>query len=163
AQLTSTRAGPWRSRAKARAASPLLASETSQRTALPPISLATASAAAMFTSSTATFAPARARWRAVSAPRPEPAPVTMAACPRTSMILSPSATRFCRRPRAGRPSLADGTAAGEAVRRQRTFSVAARQFAGPVERIAPEKQHGERGYCLRGERAEVLPAGLRRG
>ena len=50
AQLTRMRAGPWAMRAVATAASPLAASETSQRTARPPIPPATSEAAASLTS-----------------------------------------------------------------------------------------------------------------
>src|SRR5579875_1708898 len=98
AQLTRTRAAPCLARAAATAASALLASDTSQWSARPPVSFATASAPGMFTSRTATLAPAFARYRAVSATSPEPPPVTIAACPPTSMILIPLLPNFSAAP-----------------------------------------------------------------
>ena len=61
------------------AASAEAASATSQITATPPISAATASARLALRSQTATLAPCAASRRAVAAPSPDAPPVTMAA------------------------------------------------------------------------------------
>ena len=63
--------------AAAIAASAEVASETSQTTATPPISEATASASLALRSQTATFAPCAASRRAVAAPNPDAPPVTI--------------------------------------------------------------------------------------
>ena len=81
AQFTQMRAGPCSAPARATASSTPAASETSQASPRPPVSLPTAPAAASSVSNTATFAPAAASRRAVSAPSPDPPPVTTAACP----------------------------------------------------------------------------------
>jgi len=79
AQFISTRAGPWALDAVMTAASAEAASETSQTTAIPPISAATLSASLALRSHTATLAPWAASLRAVAAPNPDAPPVTMAA------------------------------------------------------------------------------------
>src|SRR5258708_34054264 len=53
---------------------------------MPLMSIATSAAAFALTSKIATLAPASANMRAVAAPRPEAPPVTIAACPRMSMV-----------------------------------------------------------------------------
>src|SRR5271170_8439242 len=53
---------------------------------MPLISTATSAAAFALTSKIATLAPASASMRAVAAPSPEAPPVTIAACPRMSMV-----------------------------------------------------------------------------
>jgi hypothetical protein len=88
AQFTSTRAGPWAAAALAIAASAEAASETSQITAVPPISAATVSASVALRSQIATLAPCAASRRAVAAPNPDAPPVTMAAWSFNCMVLS---------------------------------------------------------------------------
>src|SRR6202021_2791365 len=79
AQLINTRAAPWALAAVAIAAAAEGASGTSQVTATPPISGATACANLVLRSHTATLAPAMASRRAVAAPNPDAPPVTIAA------------------------------------------------------------------------------------
>src|ERR1700722_17826128 len=86
AQLIRMRGVPWSAAALANAASVAAALVTSQVTAMPLISTATSAAAFALTSKIATLAPASASMRAVAAPSPEAPPVTIAACPRMSMM-----------------------------------------------------------------------------
>ena len=91
AQLTRMRAGPCAAAAFLTAASALAESATSHETATPLSSPAMSAAAFSLMSRIATLAPAAASVRAQAAPRPEAPPVTMAACPLTSISLYPSA------------------------------------------------------------------------
>src|SRR5580704_17645497 len=86
AQLIRMRGVPWSAAALANAASVAAALVTSQVTAMPLISTATSAAAFALTSKIATLAPASASMRAVAAPSPDAPPVTIAACPRMSMV-----------------------------------------------------------------------------
>src|SRR5580692_2415906 len=86
AQLIRMRGVPWSAAALAKAASVAAALVTSQVTAMPLMSIATSAAAFALTSKIATLAPASASMRAVAAPSPDAPPVTIAACPRMSMV-----------------------------------------------------------------------------
>src|SRR5580693_9253118 len=86
AQLITMRGVPWSAAALAKAASVAAALVTSQVIAMPLMSIATSAAAFALTSKIATLAPASASMRAVAAPSPEAPPVTIAACPRMSMV-----------------------------------------------------------------------------
>src|SRR5580700_1769802 len=86
AQLIRMRGVPWSAAALANAASVAAALVTSHATAMPLMSIATSAAALALTSKIATLAPASANMRAVAAPSPEAPPVTIAACPRMSMV-----------------------------------------------------------------------------
>src|SRR6202044_2079277 len=86
AQLIRMRGVPWSAADLANAASVSAALVTSQVTAMPLMSIATSAAAFALTSKIATLAPASASMRAVAAPSPDAPPVTIAACPRMSMV-----------------------------------------------------------------------------
>src|SRR5580658_10252011 len=86
AQLIRMRGVPWSAAALENAASVAAALVTSQVIAMPLMSIATSAAAFALTSKIATLAPASASMRAVAAPSPEAPPVTIAACPRMSMV-----------------------------------------------------------------------------
>src|ERR1700685_4663867 len=86
AQLIRMRGVPWSAAALANAASVAAALVTSHVIAMPLMSIATSAAAFALTSKIATLAPASANMRAVAAPSPEAPPVTIAACPRMSMV-----------------------------------------------------------------------------
>ena len=81
AQFTAMPHKPWASLAVCMACSALSALVTSQKTAIPPMSLATASALSICTSNTATLAPWLAKNLAVASPKPEAPPVTTAGTP----------------------------------------------------------------------------------
>src|SRR5580700_9238300 len=86
AQLIRMRGVPWSAAASVNAASVAAALVTSHATAMPLMSIATSAAAVALMSKIATLAPASASMRAVAAPSPEAPPVTIAACPRMSMV-----------------------------------------------------------------------------
>src|SRR4029077_18037844 len=178
AQFARMRATPFFAFASLMAASALAESDTSHLIAMPPISLACAFAASMFTSSSATLAPAFASSAAVAAPRPDPPPVTIAACPLMSIFLPPGnlVFRLSILDQKRDPLPAADASRRDAIAQVRPFQLARQghgeAHAGRAERMADrdcaavdvelvlvEIERTRAGHHLRTERLVDLEAG----